>query len=117
VIDEEEDIYAFLEHHGVRGMRWGVRRARSSTTKAPKKPLTPQEKAVRRNKIIGGALLVAGGALFAKMIIDQHSTMKARSAANIYNASKKVKVAQQINDVISMNTGVRTVTLAKAIGR
>ena len=117
MIDEEEDIYAFLEHHGVRGMRWGVRRARSPSGKVSKKPLTSQEKAVRRNKVIGVAMVTVGAALAANMLAGQYRTMKVRSAANIYNPKTNVKIAQQINDIISMNTGVRTVTLAKSLGR
>jgi hypothetical protein len=112
VIDEieSEDIYGFLEHHGVRGMRWGVRKARSSSStpsKKPKTPKTPEQKKLRNQRILGAAMIVAGGALFAKMVLDQHKTMKARNAAQIYNAKKNIKVAQQINDVISMNSGVR----------
>jgi hypothetical protein len=29
----DEDIYAFLEHHGVKGMRWGSRKGASSGDK------------------------------------------------------------------------------------
>ena len=108
---------AYLDHHGVRGMKWGVRKARSPSNKVPKKPRTAAEKKVLRNKVIGGAMLAVGGALFAKMILDQHKTMKVRAASNIYNARKNVKIAQQVNDIISMNTGVRTITLAKEFGR
>jgi hypothetical protein len=104
---EDEDIYAFLEHYGVRGMHWGQRKARSSSGKSAKKPRTAAEKKLLRNRIIGGAMIGVGGALFAKMIMDQHKTMKARDAANIYNASKNIKRAQQVNDIISMNSGVR----------
>jgi hypothetical protein len=107
---ESEDIYGFLEHHGVRGMRWGVRKARSSgstPSKKPKTPKTPAEKSARNKKILGIAMLGVGGALFVKMIIDQHKTMKARDAAKIYNAKKNIRTAQKVNDIISMNTGVR----------
>lgn len=106
----DEDNYDFLEQSGVRGMHWGVR-------KASRTPKTPAQKRVRNNKIAAAAMIAVGAALAGKMLAGQISTMKARSAANIYNASKKVKVAQQINDIISMNTGVRTVTLTKSLGR
>lgn len=106
----DDNIYDHLEHHGVRGMKWGVRSARSSSSGPPKqskKPKTTEEKRIRNNRIIGGAMIAVGGALFVKMALDQHKTMKARSAANIYNASKNIKRAQQVNDIISMNSGVR----------
>lgn len=38
----------FLEHFGVRGMRWGVRRKRGSS--GPKKPLTQKEAEARAKK-------------------------------------------------------------------
>jgi hypothetical protein len=104
---ENEDIYGFLEHHGVRGMHWGVRKARSSNGKAPKKPKTPAQKIERNRKILGAAMIAAGGALAVKLVLDQHKTMKARDAAKIYNAKKNIRVAQKVNDVISMNSGVR----------
>ena len=104
---DDEAVNDFLAHHGVKGMRWGTRRARSPSGKAAKKPKTAAEKRIRNNKILGAAMIVAGGALLAKLIVEQHATMKVRSAANIYNPSKNIKLAQQINDVISMNSGVR----------
>lgn len=98
---QDDHIYDFLDHHGVRGMHWGQRKARSST------PLTKEQKQIRRNKIIGVGMVAVGAALAAKMLHGQIKTMSARNAANIYNAKKNIKLAQQVNDVISMNSGIR----------
>ena len=122
---ESEDIYDFLEHFGVQGMRWGVRRTARNMVLVPgspaakavkkvqesKKPKTAAEKKLRNQRILGAAMIGVGGALFVKMIMDQNKTMKARSAANIYNASKNIKRAQQVNDIISMNSATRMSTV------
>jgi hypothetical protein len=133
---DSEEIHDFLAQSGVKGMRWGVRKARSANVKVAKAalnspsaklgtkigtkvkekreaktPKTPEQKKLRNQRILGGAMIVAGGALFAKMVLDQHKTMKARDAANIYNASKNIKRAQQVNDIISMNSARRMSTI------
>lgn len=61
IVDEE----TYLEHFGVKGMRWGRRKAKGSTGN-PKKPLTKQEQAERdihRARVIKGsaAAVVVGG--------------------------------------------------------
>lgn len=68
-----------LKHHGVKGMRWGVRKAESSSTsgsrgtssktKAAKKQLTPEQKKAITKKVligIGAAAAVTAGVLYLK---------------------------------------------------
>jgi hypothetical protein len=57
----------YLVHFGVKGMHWGVRKSRtSSSTKPTKKPRTAAEKAARKHSrnqrlaLAGAALVVAG---------------------------------------------------------
>lgn len=59
----QEDV-EFLEHFGVKGMRWGVRKERDSSGSdgsSEKKGLSNKQKAA---VIAGSAVLVAAGALF-----------------------------------------------------
>lgn len=72
----EEDL-DFLAHYGVKGMKWGQRKASKisgssnsgtktsgrTLVKPPKEKLTPEEIQARRNKakMVGGALLIGAG--------------------------------------------------------
>ena len=56
----------YLEHHGVKGMRWGVRRQKArQLSGARRKTLTDDEKRARRRKIIKGVAIGAGVAAAA----------------------------------------------------
>ena len=74
----EDDIYDHLEHHGVRGMKWGVRKAgpKSSSSKSAKKPKTPEEIKRRNQKILGYSLIAAGGALYVSQFMKNHKYYK-----------------------------------------
>lgn len=58
-----------LYHHGVKGMRWGRRKAKEvsggSSKKRSKKQRTPEQKAARRKNIAIATTAVAGTALAA----------------------------------------------------
>lgn len=60
----DEEVNAFLEHFGAKGMKWGVRKSkaeRDSTPKKKKPPLTKQQR-IKRNQFrkqvaVSGALV------------------------------------------------------------
>lgn len=59
IIDEE----TYLEHYGVKGMKWGIRRDRSGSRE---KRLTKEQKTkLKKAAIISGSLLVAAGTVYA----------------------------------------------------
>lgn len=77
-----------LYHHGIKGMKWGVRKKRDKTSSTPKKkktPLTEYEKAVRKEKIrqtTANAILIGyTGFLVYDMLKNTNAVSRGRSAA------------------------------------
>jgi hypothetical protein len=52
---DEESVTAFLEHHGIKGMKWGVRRTGNQSSSETKSKLTSTQKKV----ILGSAAVAA----------------------------------------------------------
>lgn len=71
MIVNEEDLDAFIAHYGIRGMKWGKRKARS-----------PEEEAHRKamfKKVAITSAVVAGAALTA-VVLKQHGNAQAAKA-------------------------------------
>jgi hypothetical protein len=69
---DEELVYEYLEHHGVKGMRWGSRKARTSSVKTSRPASRPVVLQVERapvhhpmsKKQVGAVAAVALGSAF-----------------------------------------------------
>jgi hypothetical protein len=65
---DEELIYEYLEHHGVKGMRWGTRKARTSSVKGNRPVVLQVERAPVHHppsgKQVAGTVAVALGTAF-----------------------------------------------------
>lgn len=85
------EVNDFLEHHGVKGMRWGVRKTRNDSTKESSEVSTKDSsrKNLKRAGIILGAAVgiaaIAGGAYYAK----KHFNVSMKDSANISDSAKK----------------------------
>ena len=101
-------VYDFLEHHGIRGMRWGVRKSTSNSSEESKPGWSNRKKAV----VILGSAAAAGailaGGLYAKKhfgvpvnkVTDSASGKKltealAKEPINIVHSSRGKKVGFQ----------------------
>jgi hypothetical protein len=65
---DEELVYEYLEHHGVKGMRWGTRKARTSSVKTSRPVVLQVERAPVHHpmtkKQVGAVAAVALGSAF-----------------------------------------------------
>jgi hypothetical protein len=99
-----------IQHFGVKGMHWGVRRGKPPSSRAPKKPRTPQEKAARRQSrnrrlaLAGVALLVAGPELMNHSVGVLNTVAGAKreqrgreEAARIFSDTRGIPSFQSIN--------------------
>lgn len=61
----------YLMHHGVKGMKWGVRRARRKAIKQAKKERKANSTSSKIKKTIGHGIAAAGVALGAQMLFHE----------------------------------------------
>lgn len=102
------DTDDFLAHYGVKGMRWGKRKAESSSDDKPeKKPMDPEKKQAIKDLVgIAGGISVAialrKGAQWALNNPDkvasfiQRAEVVRQRAANVRNGTKAIGTGYQV---------------------
>lgn len=94
----------YLEHYGVKGMKWGVRRRSDNSSGSKKSDRTPEEQAARKDrnrKIVKGAAaaaLVAGGVAVAYASRNNPSVRRGASAAASLGNKMATKVVDAKDD-------------------
>lgn len=124
-----------LYHHGVKGMKWGHRKAKESSggssKKATKKPLTPEQKSARRKKIAIAAVALAGtaavttaGVMYGKNRTVVNAAVKAFGKTAVSKMSNAGNTARLLGDVaitkgksIGKTIGTKAVSKGKTLGK
>jgi hypothetical protein len=95
IIDEA----GYLEHFGVKGMRWGHRKQRESGERSPpKKKLTPEQ----RQRRIRIAFAVASGAIFVGQVMLESRGHKARHAKGVRALQNERSRQEFADNVVKM---------------
>jgi hypothetical protein len=80
VMTTDEFVEEYLEHYGVKGMKWGVRKQRDDGS--PRRKLTPNQK----KAIVGG--VVAVGAITAMVVLGKQGKLPVDQIVNAGRALK-----------------------------
>lgn len=121
MIIEDDEILEYLEHHGVKGMRWGVRSAgkgesvRTAAKRGATKPVTTLAKAAgvkgtsekskkrltKGDKVVVGLAAAGIGYTIAHQILKRNQAVKMREIAFSQHAAKgeAFNMFQQINSL------------------
>lgn len=98
----DQDVDNFLEHFGVRGQKWGVRKPKSARTETQKSHAARNRKLKAAGGILGAVAVIAGG-LYAKKILNQNSTRRvselrqtpefAEAARNFFEGKRRTQMS------------------------
>lgn len=100
-------IEAFLEHYGIKGMKWGVRKSSDSSKTEKTSRFTPEQKARAKQAAVGAGVLVAavGAAFLANKMRESGdlpvSTLRTAKPA----AVKVIKDVQEQTDIMHTSRG------------
>ena len=105
----EEELYLdhedFLNHHGVKGQKWGIRNKITKGTRAVGRGTRKTGNFVKKHRKgiaigVGSTALIAAGALVAKHILAMNAT---RSIKTIGTVAKTAKI-ENVADIVKKST-------------
>jgi hypothetical protein len=105
-----ENFDDVLEHFGVKGMKWGVRKARTSTSSKGEKEEAPKQGMSNRKKAVIGAAVV-GGVVLAGAIVAHKKGVTIQSVRN--SVSRKTGEAA-VNGILKKTGQTKTPSLAQS---
>lgn len=100
-----DEVTSVLEHFGVKGMKWGVRK-QDDTTKTPRKKLSPtQKKVIGQVASLAASIAVKQGIKWARENPDKILTAFAR-AQNLANGTKAIGPGYEVFKLSMSAAGV-----------
>ena len=106
-----------IQHYGVKGMRWGVRRSQEELDRAagrtkdkPKKLSPEKKKKLKEAALIAGTLVLTAGAVYAKHILNQQgdsSTDKLSDSTTKRGSDAADKTLEEPVDILWATRGVK----------
>lgn len=129
----DEDVYAYLEHHGVKGMKWGSRKAPTATParQHPNQAIIDREvrRRKRNDRIVTGLAVGAIGLLVANQIlasnrkkqlkeISRAAAKNSAKTAQLFGAVKRTPMSQVVRTGFAVGpTGTATPILKRVYAR
>ena len=100
-----DEISDFLEHHGIKGQKWGIRNKITKGTRAVGRGARKTGNFVKKHRKgiaigVGSTALIAAGALVAKHILAMNAT---RSIKTIGTVAKTAKI-ENVADIVKKST-------------
>lgn len=107
-----ETLDELLAHHGVKGMKWGVRKTREETNKSPR--FTPHQKEVAKKVAIGaGVLALAAGAAYVTYTMHKSGHMP---ISDVKRIGDTLAAKSAVSHILSEPTDVIHATRGRDVG-
>jgi hypothetical protein len=99
------DVYDFLEHHGIKGMQWGVRKERSSSNQTSDGQNSNRNKRLKQAAIGAGILAAVGGGILAAHLLKTRGGVSIKDISDNNGKQLAEKVLKEPTDIIHLARG------------
>jgi hypothetical protein len=99
------DVYEFLEHHGIKGMHWGIRKEKSSSNQTSENKNANRNKRIKQIAIGAGILAAIGGGIYAAHVLQTHGGVSVKDISGNNGKQLAEKILKEPTDVIHLARG------------
>jgi hypothetical protein len=114
----DEEIYDFIEHRGVKGMHWGVRKSSPASRDATPKEIA-KGKGINKKKLakeVGASVAVAAGAVAAAAFLHKRSQIKISQLPNLRVSGNPKHVENMVEMIAQRNRTLKISEIRKKHG-